>query len=310
MTKFDDAYSNDQKDDALKVNNSSENVSLYRNQISLSVERRKNITANDTLFLNVANFGIKNYQWLIPATNLDAPGRNGFLYDRYRDKYNPLDLNDTNRIDFSVTADAASAAPNRFMIIFNKSAAMPVTITSVSASRNADGTININWEVENEINISRYEIERSADGRVFSSIVNKIASANNGGTSQYGHIDGSPLGADNFYRIKAISQDGQIQYSSIVKVSPQRSNPAIVVYPNPVQDRTIQLRFDNKEKGKYALQLINASGAVLFNGSVTIQQTTLVKAIALPASIAAGQYKLRLVGPFGEQEEINLSIID
>ena len=87
-------FSNDlDDDDAYKMYNNAENVSLKRNGQLLSVERHNTITANDTFYLTSGNMRVQNYQWQLTLNNMDEPGLTGFLEDSYTHTNTPLSLN-------------------------------------------------------------------------------------------------------------------------------------------------------------------------------------------------------------------------
>ena len=176
---------------------------------------------------------------------------------------------------------------------------MPVTFTTVSATRKDNRSIDVNWKVENEINIISYDVERSAGGSNFGSINSRAALVNNGGRASYLHNDLMALPADNFYRIKANSIGGQVQYSAIVKVSAVKQPNSISVYPNPVVDGNLQLRFIGQAFGNYQVQLSNAAGQVLYKTNVTVSSAVQSQLIPLPGNITGGSYQLRIVAADG-----------
>ena len=63
--------------------------------------------------------------------------------------------------------------------------------------------------------------------------------------------DELPLAGINYYRIKAYNADGSAIYSKIVKVLPKAMISSITVYPNPVVERNIFIKFQNQPVGKY-----------------------------------------------------------
>ncbi len=77
-----------------------------------------------------------------------------------------------------MTTNAFSKATNWFSVIFRPLAILPVTISSLKATlKEAD--ILVEWKVENELNISKYEVEKSADGINFSKAA-IVPATNNG----------------------------------------------------------------------------------------------------------------------------------
>ncbi len=68
------------------------------------------------------------------------------------------------------------------------SAALPVTFMSISANRITAG-IQVNWKVAGESGISNYEIERSTDGRNFTTAGTVIAAGSSSIQKIYNWID-------------------------------------------------------------------------------------------------------------------------
>ncbi|MEO7483040.1 MAG: hypothetical protein ABIT81_04725 [Ferruginibacter sp.] len=302
FVNYDNSYSSSvDDDDALKFGNANENVSLLRGNKLLSVERRKEISDADTLFINITGLRVQSYQWKFQLDNMDAPGRFGFLIDNYLNSSTPLNLDGITDYNFSVENVPASYAPDRFKVLWTEYSALPVSFTSIAANRNNNGSIGVQWKTENEVNIQEYQLERSTDSRSFNSISVLAPKANNGSNAVYTYADNNPLSADNFYRVKAISSNGQVQFSSIVKVAILKSPASISIYPNLVTDKKMNIQFMQQPVGNYSLQLSNLQGQVIFQSTVLVNATVFAKTIELPASIAAGQYQLLISNISGEK---------
>ncbi|MCP9751960.1 choice-of-anchor D domain-containing protein [Ferruginibacter sp. HRS2-29] len=283
--------------DGAKFINTGENVGLRVKTLLAAIERRPSPVAGDTLHVEFSNAGQKAYQWTVTAQFMDKPGRGGWIYDKFLKNNTPVNLNGETVLDFTVTADPLSAAVDRFKIVFDKIAApAPVRFISISATRNTDRSINVKWKVENEANITGYTIERSADGRSFTGIVNSAMTSQ--GT--YGKDDLSPLAQDNYYRIKASGLAGEITYSEVVKVAPLSTKAYISVYPNPVEGKTAQLVFANQPAGLYQVQVINNLGQVIYNGSVKVSGYNFIYPIVLGAKTTQGNYEVKVVKEDGK----------
>src|SRR5207237_2623814 len=106
----------------------------------------------------------------------------GILEDAWLNTTTNLDLNGTTNALFTVTGVAASAAPNRFRIIISSPvtafAPLPVTFTGIKAFEK-NSNVNVEWTVENEKNISQYQIQKSSDGRQFTTVTTVISKGNN-----------------------------------------------------------------------------------------------------------------------------------
>ena len=301
LVQYDAAYTNDIDElDAVKINNTGENAGIRRNNKIYAVERRAEIASTDTIFYNLGQVRVQQYKLELIADNLSAPGLEAFIEDSYLNTRTTVSLTDTTFMMFSVNSSAGSYAADRFRIVFSRPMGpLPVTITRVSANRNRDKTINVSWKVENELSMDSYEVQRSADGRSFTKISATNATTNNGGSTSYDRDDTSPLTADNFYRIKAISLSGQVQYSAVVKVAAQNMQAAIVAYPNPVLDKKMAISFISQPAGEYNFKLCNQIGQTLLSNKILVEGNNFVESLSLPQSIAAGIYQLTITSADG-----------
>ncbi|RYE15127.1 MAG: T9SS type A sorting domain-containing protein, partial [Sphingobacteriales bacterium] len=301
---FDDAFSDIiDRNDAIKTANAGINFGLLRRNTSLAVETKSALKATDTLFYTMTGVPVGDFRIGIAVENIQPNGLTAELVDKFTNLRTSVSLTDSSFIHFSTTSAVASRAADRFMLVFRKSlVVLPVNFVSISARRQADRNIAIDWKVANEINIVRYEVERSANGVNFTGILTKDAA----GTLSYAQTDLSPLAADNFYRIKAIGLGNDVTYSSIVKVAPLPGKASIAVYPNPVTGNTINLVFTTQPKGSYALQLINVEGQLIYKGSVNVTGENFNHSIKLGEMAAGGTYQLTIRAEDGSSKTIKV----
>ena len=288
-------------EDALKLLNGGENFGLQREGKILAVEARSLVNANDTLFYNMRNLKQQAYSLLFAPENMDNR-LSAYLADKFLQTQTVLSITDTTVVTIAVTANPASAAADRFMVIFQPQAVLPVTIISVSATRNPDKTITINWKAANEINLLNYNVERSTDGKNFSSINVQRSKAGNGGEAVYVYADTNPLTVDYYYRIKANDLDGKFTYSGIVKVAAIKQPASIGVYPNPVEDKRMILHFTDPVLGTYQVKLSSNLGQLIKNEAVTISTPNTIKTIILAQNTAVGTYQLSITAPDGSKK--------
>lgn len=302
MVNFDSEYSVAvDEDDIIKLINGSENVSFKNGSTLLMADRRSMPVTRDTLQLNFNNVRLQNYKWTFELGNINDPSKIAYLFDKYANTITQLNMNGTTEYAFTMVNIPAAYAPTRFAVVFENSVVLPVTITAVSAQRNAATAVNVKWEVENETNMKGYELQQSSDGSNFKSIGAVNAMAGNTGRAVYYDTDANAGVEVNFYRIKAISTSGQVQYSAIVKVAAvtAQGERAISVYPNPVVNKQMQVKFMNQPAGNYKVQLFNGNGAIVFQKNVKVTSSTEVKSQALGETVAAGHYQLVVTGEDG-----------
>ena len=73
----------------------------------------------------------------------------------------------------------------------------------------------------------------------------------------------------------------------------------ISVYPNPVTDGLVKLSFTNQPTGKYNVQILDLSGRMISSSDVVVSGKIQVMDIRLPASIAKGNYFIKVTGEDG-----------
>ncbi len=284
-------------DDIVKLGNFGENLSSYRSGKKLIVEMRPMIGSRDTIFLRSSNLAMKDYRLKINTFDFVQPNVQAFLEDAYLNGSSPLNLNGSvNSFDFSVTTDPASASPDRFIIVFAASGPLPVTFTTLQAQQQGQ-FIDVNWKVSNQLNIEKYEVEKSANGTSFSKVKTQAAVGANGSDATYAWLDLNPVTGDNFYRIRSIGNGGDVKISKVVKVWMGKGLPAITVYPNPVTNRNIALQFTDMAAGVYRLRLMNNLGQPLFTKTITHVGGSAAQAVMLDKNIAAGNYQLEIIKP-------------
>ena len=300
VVAFDEDFSNDiDGDDAIKIANSSENIGIKRGDNKLALEARHTIMTKDTVFYTFNNTGLQTYKLKLEPENMESAGLTAILVDKFLHTTSAVSLSEPSTFDLPITTNAASYAPDRLYVVFERFGIVPVTITYIKAAyKNKD--VVVAWNVENETSLKQYEVENSVDGRIFTKINTNLPTANNGGSANYQFLHLNPSAADNFYRIKAISLSGLIQYSAIVKVSKDKSQPGITVYPNPVTDNNVQLQFSDQIAGKYSVILVQANGAEKLLTTLQVGAGQATESVKLPQLLPAGIYHLKITDPGGK----------
>jgi hypothetical protein len=174
-------------------------------------------------------------------------------------------------------------------VYINRTTAMPVTLVSFSGAAQGKGVM-LNWQATNEINFSRYGVERSTDGRTFASI--GYVAAQNGAASLkgYNYFDNNPVDGRNYYRLKLIDKDGAFSYSRVISVD-FGSAVVVKVYPNPFAD---QLQVTAGGTG--VVRLLDMSGKVIVAQPLNAG-TTVIDVHGL----AAGTYMVQVNNGSGVQ---------
>lgn len=116
-----------------------------------------------------------------------------------------------------------------------------IEITAVSvipaAAVNAENMVVLNWSAKNEMNNSRYEIERSFYSNQFTAIATLQVAFANGTLNNYRINDNAAELAGRavaYYRVKQIAANGTITYSNTMVVNLHQPNTAAVKTNNTI----------------------------------------------------------------------------
>jgi hypothetical protein len=284
--------------DARKLTNGGENLAILKDGYSLIIERTTNPTEKDTIFFKLKGTIKQKYHFEFVAKGLSADGLEGFLVDKYLKQQTPISMEDTTVIDFKVDNEKASSAADRFMIVFKQSQAapLPVAITSVSATETA-GNVDVKWHVINEKNMQQYEVERSFDGVSFTK--QQTVASNNAGTSDYSWSDKNMMPGTYYYRIRSVDNSGKVTYTDKVRVIIGNGKPLITIYPNPIKDGIINLRFINEPAGKYGIRLLNSLGELITSKQITKGVGSSKETVKWDYHLSHGVYNLEVTRPDG-----------
>jgi hypothetical protein len=173
---------------------------------------------------------------------------------------------------------------------------LPVNIDFNAQAR--QGVNELQWTNFNEGGNLQYEVERSADGRNFSTIAS-VAARPVTGNASYSYTDLMPLANMNYYRLAVISRNGEKEYSSVKVVTNRTSGAAISLFPNPVVDMAhIQVPAGWQQQGLQVRVIGNDGRIYRSERKQKAAATELVDLKSLPA----GAYRLVLTG--AENQEL------
>ena len=173
----------------------------------------------------------------------------------------------------------------------------PVQFTKLEAFR-SNHTVQLQWGTVTEQDAAYFEVERSADGINFNSVIGKVqAKGTSNVLQQYSLADVNPLVAWNYYRVKEYDIDGQVQVSNVARVLMQPEGNPVVIYPNPV-NATLTVEYTSKQMMPVELVVFDSKGSKA--GSWKFNAATGMNRFTVPVrSLVAGQYTLQLVSKEG-----------
>lgn len=152
-------------------------------------------------------------------------------------------------------------------------AAVPVSIVNFKGERK--GTENVfTWTTLSELNNNGFELQRSADGINFSSLIFTASKSVNGNSNQplaYSIADTKPFSGSGYYRLKQIDKDGKASMSDIILIKGTKSTKLelVGVYPNPVVNN-INVVLNAPKAGKITLVIADMTGKIIVSKSIIV----------------------------------------
>ena len=275
--------------DALKFSGASDNIYIADKGKSLSIDGRLPATASDAIALKIGKPTATTYQLQVDASRYINNGFAPLLYDAYKNTTTALGSGVT-AVNFTVDANTAASYANRFSIIFNPSA---LAINSIVASATLNNKIaTITWNTVGEKGESYFEVEKSTDCKTFASISQQTAK--NTSTASYIATDNSVVEGDNYYRIKAVSETGSINYSNVAKLTYNLSLTTYNLYPNPLTGKTLNVSLTNVASGKYVVSIYNVLGEKVAEQAIVHEGGSATHAITINNTLARGIYSVTI----------------
>jgi hypothetical protein len=291
--------------DASEINNWDENIAIARDGKRLAIESRPVIGKYDDLPIFMNNMKKQGYEFeftpvVFTNTNLKAE-----LIDNYLGTRTLLSVTAPTVVSFTITDDPASKATDRFKVVFGSFGspqgvdAITIKASQTAGSGGLNGGVQVDWTSKTETDMARYEVEKSTYGTTFVKANSTSALGNSTLPVNYNWLDTNPNMGTNFYRIKGIDKAGNVRYSDMVRVLFGKGEPAIVVYPNPVEGRTFKIDMYNLVKGTYVLNLYSNDGRLVHTEQLQHDGSQATRTINLKTDIAQGAYQLQLMSDNG-----------
>ncbi len=174
---------------------------------------------------------------------------------------------------------------------------LPVELLNFTGS-----TINnenyLSWETATEVNNDYFEVERSTDGKTFTT----LGRIDGGGTlpsgASYSYIDKSPVAGRNYYRLKQVDFNGAVTYGDKLVILTndevqQTEKLDFYIAPNPTTYDHINFVLSHATSGPVSVKLISMTGLVVSESVMDNAGEDWVRLDA-PSSLGQGLYILEI----------------
>ena len=188
-----------------------------------------------------------------------------------------------------VLAGSAGTNSSQYSIGLARYAVVVLPLKLLGFTALKEGKSNLlQWTTAHEINVEKFEIERSPDGVQYKNIGTVKA-----GAGQYSFTDNNPrFSGTNYYRLKMIDKDGKFEYSP-VRVLNNSSSFYVSVYPLPAKGR-LNIQIQSSKNEKATISITDISGKVLITNSTSLSEGINNSFINIQ-SLSKGIYFLKVV---------------
>ncbi|MEO6541737.1 MAG: hypothetical protein ABIN74_12115 [Ferruginibacter sp.] len=140
--------------------------------------------------------------------------------------------------------------------------------------------------------VKTYIVQRSQDKSSWTDIASQGVQQN-AETISFNFEDKDPSAGENYYRLKCVSNQGEIKYSMVVMTIIGTSKAGWIMYPVPVTDMlTLDYRGAEPIQGVINVIILQSSGRIL----TKLRLCSLNKVIQVPVSnLGKGIYDVRII---------------
>lgn len=213
-----------------------------------------------------------------------------------------------NTARIKATSDANVEFSDDGTAILNpEGGALPVILIYFNTSLQQNKKVNITWATSMEINCQYFDVERSTDGNVFST----IASLPGNGTTSVMHTYTLTDEVANitfpvvYYRLKQVDLDGKKTYSQVNAVRLKKDNRQIIVSPNPFTSY-LNVNFEWSSNEAATLKIVDAAGKQVHVRFLQLSKGINFTRIDGLEKLQAGNYFIKIASA---GEKISLSIL-
>ncbi|MGV3586051.1 MAG: T9SS type A sorting domain-containing protein [Adhaeribacter sp.] len=170
---------------------------------------------------------------------------------------------------------------------------LPVSLTYFTG-KSQSGQTMLSWQTATEKNNQYFAVETSTDGKNFEPLTTVAGAGNSTSKINYHYTHAKPAVGGNYYRLKQVDTNGDVEYSKIIFVKNQLAERALTLFPNPAHG-TVNIAHE-LTTGKEQIQVLNIMGKVLLRKQpeVGARQTKLVI-----TSLAKGYYQVVYISAAG-----------
>jgi hypothetical protein len=171
---------------------------------------------------------------------------------------------------------------------------LPIKLLSFNASL-VNNKASMQWSVADNETGKYFEVQKSNDGKTFTTIGVVLVSEKNG-TENYSFTDTKEIGTEAYYRLTIRNNNGSSTQSRIVSLKAQSTKASnnLVILQNPVES-ALMFTYTPANTGKVTVNIYNASGVRMHTMVTNVQAGANAISVALDGRFSGGVYLLEVI---------------
>ncbi|MBK7041375.1 MAG: carboxypeptidase regulatory-like domain-containing protein [Bacteroidetes bacterium] len=173
---------------------------------------------------------------------------------------------------------------------------LPALELTAFATLNNNNSVKVSWKTVTEMNTSKFEIQRSLDGKVFETVATTNASGNTHGETNYSiddDISNISKKAIIYYRVKLVDIDNQFSLSNVVHVKLVEAEIDATVYPSPFT-QYVNVLYTSELDGQVNIKMMDMNGKVIADKLVDLTPGKNILTIDNLQTLSTGMYSIQI----------------
>jgi hypothetical protein len=225
------------------------------------------------------------YEWTTPDGNIISLPSGPSIY---------VDMPGSYIVTQRLLAGCPAYALDTVTVVFDPDCALLDIDVRTFTARREDGMANLEWTVAEPSEVRYYEVERSLNGKTFTSVARVEGSGITGTPATHADDISGLHGQELYYRIKVVGKSGKAAYSKVVLLDADASGlPSVRLYPNPAKHHAT-LGFNASRSTMAEVRLYDASGRLARSQRVTLAKGYNQVSLESLNKLPAGLYMVRV----------------
>lgn len=253
--------------------------------------------------LNMADYSVRIVKYGVVGLTEQSRGTNfsasdnyetfGSISDLWGESWTPAEINDRYfGVGIAVQENGGFGGSSgridhiRIRVHYSAGKTLPLRLISFSGIKK-NNTVQLKWLTAEETDMSHFELQRSSDGRNYSTLTS-IPGRNNATFTTYNYPDNNPIRGTSYYRLKMVGNNSNdVKYSSVITIQFTEST-LFTLWP-AIFKAGQMLNISNTRNENITIRFFNNSGQQV---SVVRTVSTIVSTQSLLSQKGALIYKI------------------